>query len=299
MKKKLRQIILLPGEALLRPEEGSAAEPGREEKRAELPGEERQNAGSDRRPSWEQVAEQLRKDLEESWGKPDYYYEYRFYVGQGNTTEDGRYRLLHTLVVEDYDSPAQESIETTDYHGAAVAEAETGRILYKYRYFYTHDAGIDVRYSTYEYKTILHSSADSLWLLTRGSDLSLRQVGSRQVATIAKGWFQYAAFLEDDRFVLAQRSDGSVVVFDLTDGLSLQEAFPGENDDPPASGKWNSATFVVSMKGGESVTYRFAGSDYRVVRRIDDNAFLIKHNDDDQICWLDWEYENSAGGSGL
>ena len=135
VKKKLRQIILLPGETLRRPEEGSAAEPGREEKGAELPGEERQNAGGDRQPSWEQVAEQLRKDLEESWGKPDYYFEYRFYVGQGNTTEDGRYRLLHTLVVEDYDSPAQESIETTDYHGAAVAEAETGRILYKYRYF--------------------------------------------------------------------------------------------------------------------------------------------------------------------
>ena len=74
-------------------------------------------------------------------------------------------------------------------------------------------------------------------------------------------------------------------------GISIMRVITDSDIDIPET--------TVSMKGGESVTYRFAGSDYRVVRRIDDNAFLIKHDDDDQICWLDWEYENSAGGSGL
>lgn len=283
-KRRLRQIIPLPGEEV--PPGVAALSAG------DLRGG--QTATPDEKtgdqPSRDLIRQELEKELRKSC-TDDPYTETRVYVGAGNMTPDGRYLLFSTLIAEDYDSPAQYEIETTHYHGAAVVEARTGRILYRYRNLYSHDAGTDVRFSTYEYRTIPHSADDGLWLLTRENDLVLRRAGSRQMVRIARGWFQYAMFLEDDRFVLAQRSDGTVVVFDLTDGLTLREAFPGKDDDPPASGKWNETPDVVKMKGGESVMYKFVGAQHSSIRRIDDDAFVIKYGDVGQVCLLDWEYE--------
>ena len=255
--------------------------------------DEDRNEYEDGRPSWELIRQELEKELQENWKMTARYSTFRFYVGAGTDTEDGRYRLLPTLVVEDDESPALYDIETTHYHGAVVADARTGCILYRYLEFYFHDAGTDVSFSYYNYDTILHSTADGLWLLIHGDGLLLRRAGCHRVIRIADGQFKEAVFLADDRFVLARRIDGTVVVYDLTGGLGLREAFPDEDDDPPASGEWERIIppASVKVKNAETFTYTFAGKDYGSIRRIDDNSFAITRGDFQQLCWLDWEYE--------
>ena len=186
------------------------------------------------------------------------------YVGRETVTEDGRYRLVPTIELwAHYTDTGWENDIQADYvHycGAAVVDVSEDRILREYYRLYSYKSSTWEHFSTKEYGSVLHSSEDGLLLLTRGKGLDLRRVGDEEAAFhIADGEFQYAAFLRDDRFVLAQRIDGNVEVYDLTGGE-------------------------------ESVSYWFTGSDIGQVRIINENCFAVAANGAELICWLDWEY---------
>ena len=274
-KKRLRSIILLPETEIAR---------------TELLPEHTQMV-------WECDAD---LSLRSSWtlmndARLNYYTGVESYISPANETGDGRYRLIHTMEMWAHYRSAHWNNELfvnySHYHGAAVEEIGTNRILRQYYRLYSHTSSEFKEYSTKEYETVLHSSTDGLWLLTRGDGLVLRKVEKHEnIFHISEGNFQYAKFLKDDRFILAQRSDGNVVVYDLTGGASLGEYFKNVQEKNEA-GKWNDELTVVKKTGGESVIYHFAGTGFGRIRYIDDDCFAIFHNGSERICLLDWEYE--------
>ena len=139
----------------------------------------------------------------------------------------------------------------------AVAKADTCRITYSGNDLYVHTAGVSLEYSTYEYKSILDSTGSLL--LIRGDELELRHLPADDRVRLAKGMFQYAEFLADDRYILAQRTDGTVLILDLEGTIYAQYAFPG--------------------------------ADYGRIRRMNDDCFAISHGESEQLCWIDWDYE--------
>ena len=187
------------------------------------------------------------------------------YVGTDIVTEDGRFRLIPTLELwAHYTDTGWENdiqVDYVYYHGAAVEDVSGGRILREYYRLYSYKTGQWQYFDTREYGSVLHSSDDGLWLLTRGDGLDLRRVdGEDTKIHIADGQFQYAAFLKEYRFILAQRTDGNVEVYDLTGGE-------------------------------EKVLFKFSGDDVGRIRYIDDNCFSIAVDGTELLCWLDWEYE--------
>ncbi|MDO5455799.1 MAG: protein kinase [Eubacteriales bacterium] len=190
------------------------------------------------------------------------------YVGKESLTEDGRYRLIPTLELwEECRDAGWENevfVDYTNYFGATVEEVASGRIIREYHRLYSYKTS-EWRYlNDVEYGSTLHVSDNGLWLLTRGDGLDLRPVDDGETKIhVADGMFQYAALLTDGRFVLAQRLNGNVEVYDLT-------------------------------KGEEKDTFDFAGEKYGRVRYINDNCFAIGYNESEQFYWLDWEYEGES-----
>lgn len=187
------------------------------------------------------------------------------YVGSETVTEDGRFRLIPTLELwAHYTDTGWENdiqVDYVHYPGAIVEEVSSGRILREYYRLYSYKSSTWNYYDTKEYESVLHSSDDGLWLLTRGDGLDLRRADGEDTRLhIADGQFQFAAFLKDYRFILAQRTDGNVEVYGLTGGE-------------------------------ERIIYKFTGNEVGRVRCINDNCFSVAVDNSELICWLDWEYE--------
>ena len=187
------------------------------------------------------------------------------YVGRETVTEDGRYRLVPTIELwAHYTDTGWENdiqVDYVHYPGAIVEEVSSGRILREYYRLYSYKSSTWNYYDTKEYESVLHSSDDGLWLLTRGDGLDLRRADGEDTRLhIADGQFQFAAFLKDYRFILTQRTDGNVEVYGLTGGE-------------------------------ERIIYKFTGNEVGRVRYINDNCFSIAVDNSELICWLDWEYE--------
>ena len=81
---------------------------------------------------------------------------------------------------------------------------------------------------------------------------------------LAEGTFEYAGFMEDDRYVLCQDTDRTVLVLDTENGRILARR-------------------------------PFPKAEYGDIVPVSDHCFSILHEGQNRLCWIDWEYEGEKG----
>lgn len=217
--------------------------------------------GSRQYPNWLGTAmHNLEQHLLEHAGN-DVYTEYSVDRMTVSFSKDGRFLLIETLLTEERDSPAQMDIEITQKYGAAVIRAEDGRTVFQSESLYYKDPWEE---------EIPHSvSLDSRGerLLNAAENLSLIHLspeGNTAETVLAEGAFEYAGFMEDDRYVLCQDTDRTVLVLDTENGRVLARR-------------------------------PFPKAEYGDIVPVGDHCFGILHEGQNRLCWIDWEYEGEKG----
>ena len=76
--------------------------------------------------------------------------------------------------------------------------------------------------------------------------------------------FEYAAFMEDDRYALCQDTGRTILVLDTETGRVLARR-------------------------------PFPKAEYGDIVPVGDHCFGILHEGQNRLCWIDWEYEGEKG----
>ncbi len=201
------------------------------------------------------LAQEIRGRWDDSFG------EWQFSVCQEEYSMEGRFLLARIHIRQDYDNPAQDCIEITQWIGVAVLNAETGEIVYRNDYFYCWDnVSSDSRDERYCAVKLDHTGSR---LLVCGDSDRVQLIplwDSNELQSFrTSGLCIFCDFLDDDRFVLYQGSDGMVRLFDTAGGAEAQYFFPPE--------------------------------EYGKAGLIDDDCFAIRHGEERTLCFIQWDYE--------
>ncbi len=94
--------------------------------------------------------------------------------------------------------------------------------------------------------------------------IHLSTEGNTAETVLAEGTFEYAGFMEDDRYVLCQDTDRTVLVLDTENGRILTRR-------------------------------PFPKAEYGDIVPVSDHCFGILHEGQNRLCWIDWEYEGEKG----
>ena len=215
------------------------------------------------------ILEQLKADILNRWKGRDVYSEYKVRAMVGNgASRDGRFRLLHTLILEERDSPAQNDIEYTDFHGAAVLDTRTWQIVWQQDELSSSNGNGTPTIFKSGHMTMIDHSGARLLVQAGHSGLTLIPIDrdTEPIALMKNTKFRYADFLDDDRFVLAQNEYGwgTVQLFDTREGTLLAEQ-------------------------------SFPQTEYGGIHSVSDDCFAIQRGEDCVLCWIDWDYR--AGDS--
>ena len=209
----------------------------------------------------QQLAEKIKEEVLPHWQDNDPYSDWSVYAKIGQKSANGKFRLIHYVIIEYRDSPAQYDPEITHWHGCAVMDIFEELIIWQKDYLYMHDAptynnGNEPDFFTEFYQTDI--SADGSMLLVRGDGISVIHVADGTRNKLICGRFIFACFIANDRFVLCQSEDKTMHIIDL--------------------------------EGCTQCGYHFPKNEYGTARCLDDDSFAIRHGDKDQLCLIEWEY---------
>ena len=206
--------------------------------------------------------EKLKSDVKAGWERNNSVYdEWEVYTVPGERSLDGSKVLVHLMTVDRYDSPAQDDLEVSHIHGAAVLNAVTGEIIYIENIFCSIEASaLDYQkpsIRTEEYETVM--TPDGKYLLTRTpSHLLLTNIDDKTHKTLKDGVFSNAYLIKNNRFVLCKTIRGyKVLIIDVADCSEVFADFPS--------------------------------TEYGSLRYIDQNSFTIGHSGEDILCWIVWD----------
>lgn len=206
--------------------------------------------------------EKLNSDVKAGWERNNSVYdEWEVYTVPGERSLDGSKVLVHLMTVDRYDSPAQDDLEVSHIHGAAVLNAVTGEIIYIENIFCSIKASaLDYQkpsIRTEEYETVM--TPDGKYLLTRTpSHLLLTNIDDKTRKTLKDGVFSNAYLIKNNRFVLCKTIRGyKVLIIDVADCSEVFADFPS--------------------------------TEYGSLRYIDQNSFTIGHSGEDILCWIVWD----------
>ena len=220
----------------------------------------RKQAGQEEVQRFASVLLALEKDLKERW--EDDNGEWQIDAWPREYSRDGRFLLIRLYIRQDYDNPAQDDIEITQWGGGAVVNVQTGEVIYQKDYFYCYENMSSIRHTERDY--CIHPDHTGSRLLVCGDSndiqlIPLREGISLKKIRIVSDSYLNCDFLTDDRFILFQGRSKTVRIFDTRQDTTAEYVF-----DP---------------------------AEYGEISPVNDDCFAIRRRDKQCLCWIEWNYE--------
>ena len=209
----------------------------------------------------EDLAEDIRREILPRWKDDDPYSNWSIYTKIGQKSANNRYRLIHYVIIEYRNSPAQYDPEVTHWHGCAVIDRSKQTLIWQKDFLYMHEApsyndGAVPDFFTELYRTDINTNGTKL--LIRGDGVNIMDINNNTIKKIISGEFIFACFIDNDRFVLCQSA--------------------------------NKEVWIINIENDRKCSYQFPVNEYGIIRCIDDNCFAIQHRGTERLCWIVWDY---------